>query len=152
MPAQPSQVVHLPNGDSMHSSHTTSSNCTPVTTSNTHIFPTLQSPLISVGQLCDNGCNANFSATGVEITYQGTTIIDGYRNPRNHLWCVDLGAAPTPIINSLLAQPPVHHCNSIGQPNTLADRVAFYHARCNFPVLSTSIKAVEAGFSPLSRA
>jgi hypothetical protein len=144
MPAQPSQVVHLPNGNSMHSSHTASLQLhpsLPETASKAHIFPTLQSPLISVGHLCDNGCNANFSATGVEITYQDTTIINGYRNPRN-----SLGAAPTPIINSLLAQPPVHLCNSMGQPNTLADRVAFCHASCNFPVLSTWIKAVEAGF------
>jgi hypothetical protein len=133
----------------MHSSHTATLELHPLlpeAACKAHIFPHLQSPLISIGQLCDSGCNAIFSATGVDITYQGTTIINGYHNPSNNLWCVDLGAVPTPIINSLMVQPPVHLCNNIGQPNTLADRVAFYHASCNFLVLSTWIKAVDAGF------
>jgi hypothetical protein len=115
----------------MHSSHTATLQLhpsLPEAACKAHIFPTFQSPLISIGQLCDSGCNANFSATGVEITYQGNTIINGYRNPRNNLWCVDLGAAPTPVINSLLAPPPVNVCSSIIRNNTLADRVAFYHA------------------------
>jgi hypothetical protein len=133
----------------MHSSHTATLQLhpsLPEAACKVHIFPTLQAPLFSIGQLCDSRCNVLFLATGVEITYQGTTIINGYRNPSNNLWYVDLGAAPTPIINSLMAQPPVHLCNSIGQPNTLADRVAFYHTSCNFPVLSSWIKAVDAGF------
>jgi hypothetical protein len=50
-----------------------------------------------VGQLCDSGCNAIFSAKGVEITYQGKTIVTGYRNPHKNLWRIDLGAFPFSI-------------------------------------------------------
>jgi hypothetical protein len=46
-----------------------------------HLFPTLgNTSLISIGQLCDVGCAAYFTAPEVEIIYEKRIILRGKRN------------------------------------------------------------------------
>ena len=84
-PTTPLQV-QLPNGDVM-----TSSTATDIPfphTSNkakrAHIFPTLTTAnLLSIGQLCDDGCIANFTKNEVKILKNNHTILQGKRNTSN---------------------------------------------------------------------
>jgi hypothetical protein len=46
-----------------------------------HLFPALKGQsLLSVGQLCDAGCDAHFTATTVTIDHQGTTVLTGHES------------------------------------------------------------------------
>ena len=53
-----------------------------------HTFPALgDTSLISIGQLCDAGCQANFNATTAEVYFQQKLILTGQRNSKTSgLW------------------------------------------------------------------
>ena len=55
-----------------------------------HKFPHLTYPLISIGQLCDNGCYATFDANDVRIYHDNMIVLSGKRDPRTHLWTLPL--------------------------------------------------------------
>jgi hypothetical protein len=151
--ANPSVKVTLPNGETLQSSHTARVQLhpsLPEIARRAHIFPSLKHSLISVGQLSDSGCTATFTANGVAIAYQGKTIITGNRSPTNNLWYINL-AAPLAVTGN---NEPVPHdqpeksqlCNTATPTNNIADRIAFHHASCNYPVISTWLKALDSGF------
>jgi hypothetical protein len=118
-----------------------------------HVFPQLTSgSLLSIGQLCDHGCQALFTATHLIITKDNTTILQGNRSNSFGQWLVHLPPSPIlepgPVPNS---DPATHQtwsaANSLrilSQP--IADRVAFYHATLFSPVLSTWCRAIDAGY------
>jgi hypothetical protein len=56
------------------------------------IFPDLASgSLLSIGQLCDDGCTATFSATQVVIKLpNGHTVLSGHFTPTTQLWYLDV--------------------------------------------------------------
>jgi hypothetical protein len=57
-----------------------------------HIFPALKhSSLLSVGQLCDHGCDAHFDANKVTINHKGKTMLIGKRSHATigKLWIFD---------------------------------------------------------------
>ena len=91
--APPAIRVALPNG-----SHITSTAATaldiplvPVAATVAHIFPALQPhSLLSIGQLCDAGCEAKFTAHDVSITHEDNIIITGQRDPTTSLWNVQI--------------------------------------------------------------
>ena len=148
--ASPGIHVELPNGASLHSSHTATLQLhpsLPPAACESHIFPDFaHSSLLSIGQLCDNGCIATFDATTVSIAYQGTTIITGTRCPTTRLWNVDLQALQSHFVADPVDRPlPFHSCNAVNPHTTIADRIAFYHACCFSPVLSTWCKAIDEG-------
>jgi hypothetical protein len=83
-----------------------------------HLFPALKGQsLLSVGQLCDAGCNANFTATTVTVEHQGTTVLTGHRDPASRLWVV---ATTAPIAPD--------HALLVNQTTKPAELVAFAHA------------------------
>ena len=46
-----------------------------------HVVPALtDQSLISIGQLCDSGCNVTFNATSVKLSLEGNPIFAGIRN------------------------------------------------------------------------
>jgi hypothetical protein len=62
-----------------------------------HIVPSLDTAsLLSIGQLCDAGCIAEFTAHKLTITYAGTTILTGIRTVATQLWHVHLPASSPP--------------------------------------------------------
>ena len=71
----------------------------PLAARRAHIVPALTDhSLISIGQLCDSGCQVNFNATSVCVTHEGKPIFTGTRNPDTKLWSLNNAQAhaPTP--------------------------------------------------------
>jgi len=60
------------------------------------------SSLFSIGQACDEGCYAIFSATHLKIIRDNKVLITGYRNAIDGLW--DIPFTPTTTTNT-----PQHH-------------------------------------------
>ena len=146
-PTTPLQV-QLPNGDVM-----TSSTATDIPfphTSNkakrAHIFPTLTTAnLLSIGQLCDDGCIANFTKNEVKILKNNHTILQGKRNTSNGMWYVPIPRTSThssQVINAALH----NKANIITKLHPTSDLIRFLHAAAFSPAKSTWIKAVEKGF------
>jgi hypothetical protein len=55
-----------------------------------HLLPELKpNALLSIGQLCNNGCTAEFSATDVIIKFNNTPVLQGYRDPIG-LWHIPI--------------------------------------------------------------
>ena len=107
-----------------------------------HIFPDLQNgTLLSIGQLCDAGCDAHFTKDSVVIKHNGTPVLHGQRTGSNGLW--------------YLTEP--QHIESLHEANDTrpaflpastkaADIVAFMHAALGSPAFSTLCKAIDAGY------
>jgi hypothetical protein len=53
-----------------------------------HQLPGLVNNFLSVAVLCDTGCKVFFHKTGCEVTLDGETILQGWRDPKNCLWRV----------------------------------------------------------------
>ena len=111
----------------------------PKHTKRVHLFPALHNKsLVSIGHLCDAGCEAIFTATTVSITYQKDVILTGTRSPTtNNLWYLDFPESPTK-----------DSANSITLPHKAAELVAFSHAALFSPVLSTLSTALTKGYIP----
>ena len=172
--ATPPIVISLPDGSQLSSSHTTSlpiiASMLPPAALAAHIVPHLRpNSLISIGQLCDAGCTAMLTAETAAIRFEGTTVLTGHRNPATRLWQVELNptsAAPStvtavdptiaPATEPTIAPPSfmpsanqasahLPYCNAINPASTIAQRIAYYHACCFSPALSTWCTAIDAG-------
>ena len=103
-----------------------------------HLFPDLQShSLLSIGQLCDAGCEAAFTQQQVFVKYQNATILEGYRNPATRLWEI-----PVEIEEPLFP----HQANQVNAITKTKELVAFMHAALFSPALTTLQKAVDNHF------
>jgi hypothetical protein len=92
-------AVLLPNGASILSSHTGELDIPhiPLSARLCHLFPGLQSgSLLSIGQLCDAGCIATFTATRMDIYLGARCILQGYRSHPSGHWLVDIPDPNTP--------------------------------------------------------
>jgi hypothetical protein len=84
--------VALPDGTIIRASHSAQlqlHESLPTSAGTAHIFQSFPSggSLISIGQLCDHGCNAMFTATDVIITNEfGAVVLTGRRSRLNRLW------------------------------------------------------------------
>ena len=105
----------------------------------------MASSLLSIGQLCDDGCVATFDKDSVVIAKDNTVILQGKRDPSTKLWMVDLNCSPT---MSPLPGPNVIQCaaNAAIAQETVPERAAFLHWCAGSPQLSTWCKAIDAGF------
>ena len=142
-PVQPGLQVLLPSGTTITSTHRATLDLPhlPLAARQCHLFPDLTSgSLISVGQLCDHGCTATFSADSVSVDLHGRAVLHGHRTPATGLWHV---SAPTPPATSPL-RPPAQLLSATH--SSIAQRVAFYHAAMFSPTLSTWCAALDAGF------
>jgi hypothetical protein len=85
--------VNMPNGTMIQSSHTCDLLLAdlPLQAQKAHILPGLvHNSLISVGQLCDNGCNVTFTQEQVTVLKNGKCVMYRSLDPRSRLWRVDL--------------------------------------------------------------
>ena len=56
-----------------------------------HFFPDLRShSLISISQLCDAGCQAQFDKNLVRIVFKNEVILTGNRDPTTTLWMIPI--------------------------------------------------------------
>ena len=85
--------VVLPNGEQIVSTHRGS---VPIPTLSpqareAHVFPGLtQSSLISISQLCDDGCDVNFKKNWAYVYKNKKLIMKGKRNFRNGMYEINL--------------------------------------------------------------
>jgi hypothetical protein len=95
---QPIQV-RLPDHNHMYSTHTGELPipALPSAAQMCHLFPALGNiSLVSIGQLCDAGCNATFTSTEATISYNNNIILRGYQDSTtNKLWHLCLPPEPT---------------------------------------------------------
>jgi hypothetical protein len=85
--------VNMPNGTTILLSHTCNLllRALPPQERQAHILPGLvHNPLISVGQLCDNGCSVTFTQDQVTVSRNEKCVIYGSRDPKSRLWRVNL--------------------------------------------------------------
>ena len=134
--------VLLPNNAVIESTHKANIKIPtlPPAATEAHLFPSLASGnLLSVGQLCDYGCTAQFDKDTATISFQNHPILRGTRNPNTKLWHLNntSSTATSPTSPSVNA--------SIGTPSTAA-RIRFYHAALFSPPLSTLTQAIKSGF------
>ena len=131
--------VNLPDHDIMESTHEGE---LPIPTlpqeaRRAHQFPALQdTSLCSVGQLCDAGCTATFTAETATVYHKERVILEGTRNPETQgLWTFTI--------------PEPHKAfNAISASAKPADLVTFAHAALWSPAVSTLAKALAKGFLP----
>ena len=114
----------------------------PTDATTAHILPGLaNSSLLSIGQLCDHGCQATFTADAVSITRHNDEVLRGNRNLHTGLWDIDL----PPTIPPSHSPSAVHAMHNVSEHSTQRDLVTFLHAACFSPVPSTWIDAIHAG-------
>jgi hypothetical protein len=122
-----------------------------------HHLPGLVNNLLSIAALVDVGCNVFFHCTRCKVTFNKAIILQGWRDPKNRLWrvkIVDNGwttnykmAIPPqkkPTIE--LTTPPTTHAYSLYECSTMHKLTHFYYACLNYPIVSTLIKAINAGY------
>jgi hypothetical protein len=78
--------------------------------------------------------------TAFAITLHETQILRGSRSATTGIWQLHLPPAHSNTNNT----PATHTANSVIPQQTLADRIAFYHATLFSPSLSTWCKAIDA--------
>jgi hypothetical protein len=131
--------VNMPNGTSIQSSHTSDLLLTdlPPQTRQAHILPGLvHNSLISVGQLCDNGCTVTLTHDQVTVTKNKKCVMQGSRDPKSHLWRVDL--------KQKFEKHEVK-CNHEDDNNNEKYLINYLHAACFSPVKSTWITTIKNG-------
>jgi hypothetical protein len=127
-----------------------------------HRLPGLINNLLSVAVLCDAGCKVFFHRHGCEVTLEGTTIIRGWRDPQNRLWCVKIlddgwttnitlcDEAKRPAI--ALSTPPTAfaptttHTDSLYECSKTNHLINFYYTCFNYPTVSSLTKAINCGY------
>jgi hypothetical protein len=86
----------------------------PMAARRAHIVPELTShSLVSIGTLCDAGCDVNFTTTTVTVRHNNAIVMSGTRTPPG-LWQFAIPASSAPT-------PPLHDdamaLSTIGYPN-----------------------------------
>jgi hypothetical protein len=134
--------VTLPDGKIIQSTHTAilSLPGLPPSANKAHLFPShFKHSLISVGHLCDHGCEVAFSAPIFTIRKGGTYLFVGWSDQSTGLWRIDLTGQPT----NTLSRP--NAANNVYEKRSISDTIAYLHAACFSPVKDTWIKAIAAG-------
>jgi hypothetical protein len=126
-----------------------------------HHLPGLVNNLLSVATLVNAGCKVFFHCPlhRLEVTFDGTVILRGWRDPKNKLWrikIVDDGWTtnchmPIPDSNPkpptiALVTPPTAWANSLYECLTTHILMHFYYECLNFPVVLTLILALNTGY------
>ncbi len=134
-PAEHPICVELPNGETLHSSHTALLDLPrlPLAARRVHIFQELTNSLLSIGQLCDHGCTAEYNKESVIVRDENREVIlEGKRCPKTRLWMVDLVQH--------------HTASTIIHNESVSNQIDFYHAAMGYPVPSTMQHAIEKGY------
>ena len=130
--------VKMPNGTVIKSTHVglLPNEMIPLEARLCHIFPELTSEsLISIGMLCDAGCEAKYTKDKVVITLGDEVIYQGGRSTDTRMWHIDL------------AQPTANNAaNNVIRLDSEAEFVRFCHATYGSPAVSTFIQSVTKGF------
>jgi hypothetical protein len=131
--------VNMPNGTTIQLSHTCDLLLTdlPPQARKAHILlGIVHNSLISVGQLCDNGCSVTFTQEQVTVSKNGKCVMYGSRDPKSRLWRVNLKQR---------VETKQVQCNHAHDNSNQKDLMNYLHAACFSPVKSTWITAIKNG-------
>jgi hypothetical protein len=134
--------VTLPDGTIIESTHTAilALPDLPPSANKAQLFPShFKHSLISVGHLCDHGCEVSFSAPIVTVRKGGTPLFVGWRDYSTGLWKIDLSVKPIFTVSRH------NSANNVYEQHSISDTIAYLHAACFSPVKDTWINAIEAG-------
>ena len=114
----------------------------------------LSTSLLSVSQLCNNGCYATFTNELFSITYDNVILCSGPKLSSDTLWHVPLSSLHSHHLSQPLRPstnlPPVSriHPSAAAAISFSSDKqfVQFVHAALGCPVLSTFLAATKAGY------
>ena len=129
-------TVGLPNGESLKSSKECLLDIPtlPLPARRAHILPELaNNSLLSIGQMCDEGCVATFTQEKVTIQKNNKIILTGDRYSSTKLWKLPLKS--TQQINTTQLQT-----------NTVRQSISYLHAAAFSPSKSTFLQATTNGF------
>ena len=115
-----------------------------------HRVPGIMNSLLSVPILVDAGCEVFFHRTGCDITYNGETIIRGWRDIATNMWRISLQDKES---NNVISDDedvnwklPALFANHLYECENIKQLIQFYHATMASPVISTWCKAIDAGY------
>jgi hypothetical protein len=122
-----------------------------------HCLPCLVNNLLSVAALVDAGCKVFFHCTGCKVTFDGAIILKRWRAPKNRLWKVKIvdnrwmtdykvTISPQEKPSIELTTPPTAYAYSLYKCSTMHKLTHFCYVCLNYPVVSTLIKAIKAGY------
>eukprot|EP00956_Cyclotella_meneghiniana_P042186 scaffold248388_cov50-Cyclotella_meneghiniana.AAC.4 len=135
--------ITLPDGETIQSTHIGNLNLPGLGDAATqaHIVPGLaHSSLISIKQLCDNGCHVIFTKKTCKVFRKAELMLEGRRHPATGLWIV-----PTST-KRVSAKPDTqfetHAAHNAWQTSSKAKLIQFLHQCAFSPPASTWIKAI----------
>ena len=112
----------------------------PLSAKKVHLFNHLASgSLLSLGQLCDAGCTADFDKEYCYIQYKGEVIMKVIRRSSNGLWQIEQDTEPN-------LSKDIISINAVIDRPTMAERITFLHASPFLPTLTILVKAIESEF------
>ena len=111
----------------------------------TEVFPHLNHNLISLGQLCDDGCTITLDKHNLTATKNDKLIMKGTRSVSGDgLWDIPI---PTQVPTSTPTHLPSPNDKSINviirKDKTKVDLIQYLHAACFSPAPDTFIKAIK---------
>ena len=138
-----SSSIHLPNNHTIHATETGQLAIHPSITSiasKVQVLPQLKnSSLISIGQLCDDGCVAIFDKRLLHIFKNNLLVLKGHRNLIDGLWDVPLKKFSMSQTNQ-----PLQVLNVIIHKNKTHYQLAnFYHGAMCSPSIRTLQLAIK---------
>ena len=141
--------VKLPDGTSIIPDQTGQLSLHGVSTkgNKVHIHKNLKNTaLISVGQLCDDGCTATFDKNSLKISKNNNLVLQGYRNKSDGLWDIPLPHNPIKNSNIIQRYNNKYSINAIIRKDISVHKLANYlHGCAGSPSLSTFQKAIDKG-------
>jgi hypothetical protein len=134
-------TVRLPNGATMESSHTAELDIPELNAaeSKAHVFPGMANhSLLSVGQLCDEGCIVTFKQASVTICdSEKSQILSGPRDLNTGLWRIILKQTNNHIPESI--------SNNVYELRNTGALVHYLHKALFSPTKSAMLQAVKDG-------
>ena len=140
--------MQMPNGEIIKSTHIAllAHPDLPLQARQAHLFPGLKKALLSIGTLCDHGCEATFNNKSVHIknNHSGKTIMRGKRDARTNLYMLSLTHQ-----NNLMTEsttPDEYFSGSAYECKSKKTLVDYHHASCWIPTHSGWGKAITKNF------
>ena len=152
-------TVHLADDSTIHATQTGLLPLSPALSNkakSTCVFEDLKTPLLSLGQLCDDGCEIHLDSKKLVAFKDNKIILNGERNTQDGLWDVPIPQQPNLPVDDgwTLVQrkkhklkPSIQHKANIiiRKDKTKLELAQWLHASCGSPNHSTFIKAIEKG-------
>ena len=114
-----------------------------------HVFKRgdVQRPLLSVGKVCDAGCNVHFHGSHVNFNDNdnGNLLLRGYRDPRTGLYLLPRNPTLPRTSTNAPHDTPAIACNAY-EKQTIPQLMRYLHACAGFPTTDTWIHAINRGY------